>query len=101
MINNEELGRRLQTLRKEKGITQEEIATHLGLTPFHISDIERGKHKVSANIIVGYCELIGLTPNEILGFPNELGGIMPELISALSRKNTDEQKQILRLIEAL
>ena len=38
----EDFGKRLQTLRNESGITQEQLADDVGLTVESISNIERG-----------------------------------------------------------
>ena len=41
-----QLGKRIQTLRKAKGLTQTDLAVHLDLNRGHLSDIERGKREV-------------------------------------------------------
>ena len=41
-----QLGKRIQALRKAKGLTQTDLAVHLDLNRGHISDIERGKREV-------------------------------------------------------
>jgi transcriptional regulator with XRE-family HTH domain len=40
-------GLRLRSLRKEKGLTQVELADYLGLRRTYVSDLERGKRNVS------------------------------------------------------
>jgi transcriptional regulator with XRE-family HTH domain len=40
-----QLGKRIQTLRKKKGLTQTDLAVHLDMNRGHISDIERGKRE--------------------------------------------------------
>lgn len=37
-------GRQLKKLREDNGLTQEELAEAIGVTPQHLSDIERGKY---------------------------------------------------------
>lgn len=41
-----QLGKRIQVLRKAKGLTQTDLAVHLDMNRGHISDIERGKREV-------------------------------------------------------
>jgi transcriptional regulator with XRE-family HTH domain len=40
-----QLGRRIRTLRKRKGLTQTDMAVHLGISRGHLSDLERGKRE--------------------------------------------------------
>jgi transcriptional regulator with XRE-family HTH domain len=41
-----QLGKRIQVLRRKKGLTQTDLAVHLDMNRGHISDIERGKREV-------------------------------------------------------
>lgn len=49
-----------------RGVTQKEIAEHTGLSKNHISAIERGMSKASVELLLGYCEVLEMNPNEIL-----------------------------------
>ena len=42
-FNQVEFGRRLKALRKERGMTQEELAAALSITPNHLGKTEMGK----------------------------------------------------------
>jgi transcriptional regulator with XRE-family HTH domain len=61
----EKFGQRLRTLRKERGLTQEELAELSGLDRTYISGIERGRRNVALRNIevlaqaldVSICEL--------------------------------------------
>jgi len=101
MISKEELGLRLKDIRKAAGKTQTDIADHLGLTKFHISDLEHGRHRVTTDILLGYCEITGLTPNDILCFSSQENNIIPELLNALYQMDTKEQERILNIIKVL
>ena len=45
---NEIIAQRVREARKERGLTQQDLADHLGRTAAAISDLERGKVQVSA-----------------------------------------------------
>jgi transcriptional regulator with XRE-family HTH domain len=47
----EKFGNRLRTLRKEKGLSQEELAIKSGLNRPYISAIEKGKRNVSLEVM--------------------------------------------------
>ena len=40
-----QLGRRIRLLRQKSGLTQTDLAVHLGVNRGHLSDIERGKRE--------------------------------------------------------
>lgn len=44
-INYEKLGQRIRQLRKEKGITQEQLAEKVGMDPRTILEVENGKRE--------------------------------------------------------
>ncbi len=101
MINLNELGAHLREYRKKSGITQDKVAEILKLSKYHVSDLERGKHKLSVNILVEYCKLLDMTPDEVLEFHREGNAIIPDLARLLSEKDKEEQERILRVIQAL
>ena len=41
-----QFGKRIQSLRKDKGWTQTDLAVHLDMNRGHISDVEQGKREV-------------------------------------------------------
>ena len=51
MTITEKFGLRLKTIRKEKGLSQEELAERSGLNRPYISGIEQGKRNVSLEVI--------------------------------------------------
>jgi transcriptional regulator with XRE-family HTH domain len=65
MTITEKFGIRLKTLRKEKGLSQEELAEKSGLNRPYISGIEQGKRNVSLEVIEKLAEALGI---EIRGF---------------------------------
>ncbi len=42
-----ELGRRLKSLRIQKGLTQEDVAHEVKISRDHLSNIENGKHPIN------------------------------------------------------
>ena len=56
----EKFGLRLKTLRKEKGLSQEELAERSGLNRPYISGIEQGKRNVSLEVMEKLSEALGV-----------------------------------------
>lgn len=96
---NARLGRLLQYAREMKKINQSEMIQTTGLTKNHISAVERGVSKPSISMLLGYCEKLEVTPNDILGYHEE--EIIPELRNELSKLNEKEQQKILEIIKIM
>lgn len=63
----ESIGERIARLRKEKGITQKELADMLGVTQPVVSDYENGELRVHGELLIKLAEILGASANEILG----------------------------------
>lgn len=65
---NKKIGGLLQKARMAKRLTQGEVAKHIGISEHHLSAIERGVSKASVEVLLGYCEILSVSPNDILVF---------------------------------
>lgn len=73
-----DLGKRIQTARKEKGLTQEELAEKVGVGNSHISHVETGKAVPSFALVVNIMNALGLTPDELIcGYINHSNANLP------------------------
>jgi transcriptional regulator with XRE-family HTH domain len=59
-------GERLARLRKERGWTQVELAERVGITQTLLSDYERGKLRLNADMIVQLATALETTTDELL-----------------------------------
>lgn len=59
------LGKRLQEARLLRNITQEQLAEKCGVTPKHISAIERGTSSGSITLLLHICNYLQITPNSL------------------------------------
>jgi transcriptional regulator with XRE-family HTH domain len=64
--DKETLGQRLARVRKQKGLTQVELAERTGLIQVIVSDYERGKLRLPAEMAVRFAEALGVTTDELL-----------------------------------
>lgn len=62
----ETLGLRLARIRKERGMTQQQLAERTGLIQVLISDYERGKLRLNAEMILRFADVLGVTTDELL-----------------------------------
>ena len=60
----EQFGQRLRMLRKEHGLSQEELALSSGLDRTYIGGIERGERNISLINIVKIAKALKITPKD-------------------------------------
>jgi transcriptional regulator with XRE-family HTH domain len=65
-MGKETLGERLARLRKERALTQNDMVERTGLTQVLVSDYERGRLRISAEMAVRFAEALGITTDELL-----------------------------------
>lgn len=63
---SETMGQRLARLRKERGWTQVELAERTGIVQTVLSDYERGKLRLNAEMIVRFATALDITTDELL-----------------------------------
>ena len=65
-FGDDTLGLRLARIRKERGLTQVAIAERTGLTQVLVSDYERGRLRLSAEMAVRFAEALGISTDDLL-----------------------------------
>ena len=71
-----DVGERIKHIREEKGISQEELATKMGLKDkSSVCKIEKAGDNISTKSIVKYANALGVTPALLMGWEEH---IIPE-----------------------
>jgi transcriptional regulator with XRE-family HTH domain len=65
-FGNETLGERLARIRKERGLSQNEVAKRTGLTQVLVSNYECDRLRLSAEMAVRFIKALGITADELL-----------------------------------
>jgi len=65
-FGNETLGGRLARIRKERGLTQKDIADRTGLTQVLVSDYERDRLRLTAEMAVRFVDAMGVSTEDLL-----------------------------------
>lgn len=99
-ITKEGIGRRLQLIRKSRGLTQAKLARMLRTLQSNISDIERGARKPSLQQLASLSRVLHVSIDEILGEEKTRGGglaIDPRFVQRLQKIDqlSKRQKQTL------
>ena len=74
----------LARLRKEKGLSQEQLALEIGVSRQSISKWERGSSQPELSNIDKICEVLETTPNELMGYTDR--SVRKETIKTLPRR---------------
>lgn len=65
-MNQEAIGKFIAVCRKEKGLTQMQLAEKLNITNRAVSKWETGKSCPDTSIMLELCDILGITVNELL-----------------------------------
>ena len=93
-MDQEKVGKFIGSLRRERGMTQEELGERLGVTNKTVSRWETGKYMPDVDKLLELAGLLGVSVNELLsgerlGTPERAAEKAEEnLISALSQSDT-------------
>jgi transcriptional regulator with XRE-family HTH domain len=86
-----ELGKRIRTLRKLKGFTQESLGEKAGISYKFIGEIERGEVNPSLNSLAQIAKALGIHVSEL--FPHE-----KEIFPKFSHQDIQIIKKALKLL---
>lgn len=65
-MNQGTIGKFVAACRKEKGLTQKQLAEKLNITDRAVSKWETGKSIPDAAIMLDLCQILGISANELL-----------------------------------
>lgn len=66
VYDKKKVGQRIRKQRNTLEISREQMAEHVGRVPRFCGDIERGKAGMSIETMLNICNLLKLTPNDLL-----------------------------------
>lgn len=62
------VGKSLSTIRRERGLSQEHVAFHAGITQCYLSDAERGKRNISLKVLYNLAKALDVEPIELFRY---------------------------------
>ena len=101
-MSSENYGALVKSLRQKMGLTQNQVAESLGVTPGYISNVENNRTAMSLRILTYYARLIGCSLDALV---SELDSEYSE--TALDRKlyqtilklDIDTKEKLLKTLE--
>ncbi len=93
------IGNKLLKVRKRMGMTQAEVAEAAGLSDRTYADIERGSVNMRTETVLRICQVLHVTPDEILTEEAaEAASRQEELWERLNACNPKDRETALRLL---
>lgn len=93
------IGNKLLTFRKQKGLTQAEVAELAEISDRTYADIERGSTNMRMETLVSICKALNITPNQILiDDDNSLQIEQERLFKQLNSCKERERETALKLL---
>ncbi len=101
-MEQENYGTLIKNLRIKNGLTQDQVAKALGVTPGYISNVENGRTAMSLRILTYYARLVDCSLDSLVG---ELEPDYSEtaldraLYDAIIKLDTSTKEKLLKTIE--
>ena len=101
-MSSENYGALVKSLRQKMGLTQNQVAESLGVTPGYISNVENNRTAMSLRILTYYARLIGCSLDALVG---ELDSEYSEttldrkLYQTILKLDIDTKEKLLKTLE--
>lgn len=104
---SESIGQRLARLRRERGVTQQELASEMGITQSVVSEYERDNFRLHSEHLIQLSRLLGVSADELLGLqkPRTSAAVQARKrflsrLQRIDRLPKRDQQALLRTIDA-
>ena len=96
------LGARIRMLRAERRLTQEELATRIGISQVYMSHVERGAKTASLEVLIRVAESLDVSMSELfLDVDRETPKELARLSAATAGQPIGIQRRIFRVVEEM
>jgi transcriptional regulator with XRE-family HTH domain len=101
-----EIGQRIRLLRVERGLSQEGVGQHLGVSFQQVQKYEKGTNRLSAARLTELAKLLKTTPNDLMAWDSKVS-VTPidietyKLAKAFSSLKSEWQGPVRLLINSL
>jgi transcriptional regulator with XRE-family HTH domain len=100
------IGERLRTYRKERGLSQEELADLSGLHFTYVGKLERAEKNATIESLDKVTKALGITLEDLFRHIQPVGGnrdtfTLAQIINRLQGRSIDDQKTVLKFLELI
>lgn len=106
-IDSDEISKRIAFVRKQKGLTQKELADVIGIKQTLISDYETGRVRMFAEMIARFAIALGVSTDYLFGMKESKNGKQKISLRLAKRLNDletlpeNKKKAILKTLDDL
>ena len=100
-MNSENYGTHIKHIRQKMGLTQNQVAEALGVTPGYISNVENNRTAMSLRILTYYAKLCGCSLDSLVGTldPEYSETALDRKLNAIMQLDVDTKEKLLKTIE--
>ena len=101
-MSSENYGALVKSLRQKMGLTQNQVAESLGVTPGYISNVENNRTAMSLRILTYYARLIGCSLDALVGgLDSEYSetALDRKLYQTILKLDIDTKEKLLKTLE--
>lgn len=97
------VGRRIRAAREAKGLTQEDLAALVDISPTHVSVIERGTKIPRLDTFVAIANVLGVSADSLLFdvVDHAVESVAAELSAAIETLSQADKVRILKVVRVL
>ena len=97
------VGRKIQELRKAQGLTQEQLAERVNISPHYLSALERGVYNIKLDLLVDMINILNCSADEVFcDVVNKSFNVKSNQLSDRMRTlPINEQKKILEVVDTM
>lgn len=95
---NNDLGAKVKKLRISKGLTQDDVAKALDVTPGYISNVENGRNLMTLKMLAYYAELTGVSLDYLAGSIDktyENTALDNEIMQLIQKMETSDKEKLI------
>lgn len=98
----ENYGEQIKSYRIKLGLTQNQVAAEMDVTPGYISNVENGRTAMSLRFLIYYAKLMGVTLDELVGnLESEYtsNALDNALMAEISKMDDAKKEKLLKTIK--
>lgn len=99
---SETYGEKVKNYRLQLGLTQNDVASALEVTPGYISNVENGRTTMSLRILIYYAKLMGISLDALVGELESnyhASAIDNELLQEIAKMSLESKEKLLKTLK--
>ena len=101
-MDQKAIGKRIKSAREEKGLTQEQLAEQVNLSPMHISVIERGNKLPRLETLIKIANVLDVSADTLLQdvVNNQIKLRTSEASNLIAQLSREDQRRVLAALHS-